>query len=484
MPTLPRADVFIARQSGPSQVLADPNMFNAEAQGIQQLGVGISQAAQAANQYALKMDHANYVAKSAEADRKVKTAWTAYQEQMETEKATPEKWAKGWNDVYAKVSKDIDTSTLSKGAQARLQDQLASFQADSSSQISMQATKQRIRNGSAEITASAGLDLKNGDWLGYESKIKEGAAAGFFDPATEIRLLDDGRKQFDFEQANKAINENAFMALDALEAKSEGGEWANFKQLDENRRLSLVREAKQYIARDRSETVQSIVERQSNGEIISDAELDGLVQSKRLLPTQAKWALQQQKRQGRDPEMVAEYANLLSAIDKYQPIQDPTQSQFAELSAQQLKYPTELRSEINRRLGEAKTNSATKRKEGYEYLDSLLAGSFLGDIDRSQSGTGKPSNPVEYQRAHERAVYIRQQLDEFLKGKPAATGPEQVEMVNKLTAKYRAEDGANMLERSRASSLPAPKTPKEYGALKPGTTYLAPDGTTRVKPAK
>lgn len=481
MPTLPRADVFISRPTGPSQVLANPNMFDAEGEGLQRLGAGVAQAGNAVGNYALKMEHANYVAKSAEADRKVKTAWTAYQEQMATSPGKPDEWAKGWNDTYSKVAKDVDLNGLSKPSQERVKAQMLSFQADSTMQISGQATKQRIRNGSAEITASAGLDLKNGDWLGYETKIKEGAAAGFFEPAMEIRLIEDGRKQFDFEQANKAINEDAFTALDSLEAKSDGGEWANYKQLDENRRLSLVREAKQYISRDRAETVQSIVERQTNGEIISDAELDGLVQSKRLLPTQAKWALQQQKRQGRDPEMVVEYANLLSAIDKYQPTQDPTNEQFASLGAQQLKFPSELRSEINRRLNEAKNNSATKRKEGYDYVDSLLSGSFLGDINRSESGTGKPTYPAQYLRAHQRAVEIRQQLDEYLKAKPQSTGPEQVKFVNDITAKYRTEEGAGLLDKSRGGSMPAPITDAEYKALPSGTRYQHPDGSIKTK---
>lgn len=481
MAKLPRAEFFVAKQTGPSQVLADPGMFSAEGRGIQQLGAGISQVASTGMQITQRFEHANYVAKSAEADRKVKTAWTAYQEEMLTKPGKPDEWVKGWTDLSAKTLKDIDQTGLSAQSKERLKMQLASFQADATSQISLQATKQRIKNGAAEITASAGLDLKNGDWQGYERKINEGTEAGFFDPATQLRLMEDGKKQFDFEQANKAINENPFAALDALEAKSDGGKWANYKELDENRRLALVREAKTYISRDRAETVQGIVDRQNNGEIVSDAELDGLVQSGRILPTQAKWALQQQKRHGRDPELIVEYANLLSAIDKYQPNQDPTNATFAELSAQQLKYPAELRSEITKRLNDAKSNAATKRKEGYDYVDNLLSGHFLGNIDKSTSGTGAPTNKQEYLRAHQRAVEIRQQLDEFLKAKPGATGPEQVKFVNDLTAKYRTETGAGLLDKSKGGTPPAPKSKKEYDALPSGTRYLHPDGTIKTK---
>ncbi len=453
MPRIPQVQTYIAPQTGPAQVLANPNMRDAEFQGMQQLASGIGQVANAASDYAQKLDNANYVAKSAEADRKVKTAWTKYQEQMLTNQAKPDEWAKGWDELYSKVSQDVDLKSLSPAARQRVQEQMKSFQSDSLNQISLQSTKQRIRNGQAEITTSAGLDLKNGDWQGYESKIKEGAKAGFFDPEAEMRLMEDGRKQFDFEQANKAINLDPFGALDAIESRSEKGEWNNFKALDENRRLALVREAKTAVSKERSDTIQSIVERQNGGEIISDAELDGMVQSRRLLATQVKWVQQQQKRAGNDPEMIVEYANLLTAIDKYQPSQDPTNEKFSALTAHQLKFPSELRSEIDRRLKEAKTNSAIKRKEGYEYVDNLLAGSFLGNIDRSQSGTGKPTDPADYLRAHQKAVDLRMQLDEFLRQNPGASGPEQLKFINQLTTKDRAKTGANLLDRSRSGTV-------------------------------
>jgi hypothetical protein len=362
MPRIPQVQSFIAQQTGPSQALANPNMFNAEAQGLQQLAAGISDVADAASGYAKKIENANYVAKSAEADRKIKTAWSAYQEQMLTSQAKPDEWTKNWQDTYSKVSQDVDLKSLSPSSRKRIEEQMKSFQADSTSQISLQATKQRIRNGQAEITMSAGLDLKNGDWASYESKIKEGAKVGFFDPETEMRLMEDGRKQLDFEQANKSINLDPFSALDAIESRSEKGEWNNFKAIDENRRFALIKETKTAISKERSETIQSIVERQNGGEIISDSELDGMVQSRRLLPTQVKWVQQQQKRAGNDPEMIVEYANLLTAIDKYQPSQDPTNEKFSALTAHQLKFPSELRSEIDRRLKDAKSNSAIKRK--------------------------------------------------------------------------------------------------------------------------
>ena len=53
--------------------------------------------------------------------------------------------------------------------------------------------------------------------------------------------------------------------------------------------------------------------------------------------------------------------------------------------------------------------------------------------------------------------------------------------MNDITAKYRTETGASLLDKSKGGTPPAPKSKKEYDALPSGTRYLHPDGTIKTK---
>ncbi len=436
MPQIPRAAVFVAQQSGGSQVLADPNMFNAEGQGLQQLGAGIQQAAAGANEYAQKMDYAAYVAKSAEADRKLKTAWTSYQEQLETNAAKPDEWVKNWQQMSGKIEQEIDLGNMSKPMQARVKEQIASFNMDSASQISLQARKQQIANGRSEITSSASLDLKNGDWVGYETKIREGARAGFFDPATENKLIEQGRVDFDVEAANKAINLDPIAATAALEDLTEGGKWRNFKAVDENTRLSLLREARTATSNLRAETMQSFMNRRNAGELVSDAELQAAVDRKLMTPQQKTWIISAQKRSGDDPRLTVEFAAALREVDAYNKQQDPENMKFAELTARRSYFTADQQKELERRLNARMKPADTSNGEPtvLKRIDALLDGGFFGNISKHPASLGKlsgqPVNKLEYVKAYEENVRLKGELVEFLKKKPDASPMEQNEFIN------------------------------------------------------
>ncbi len=441
MPKIPQAGVFIARDTGPAGVLANPNMQDAEFAGMQQLGRGISQAGAALGEYAQKMEYASYVAKKNEADRKVKTAWTTYQEKMLTETATPETWAKGWNDMYAKVRKEVALDGLSKESRARVEAQMLDFQLDSTAQISAQATKQRIRNGQAEITASATLDLKNGDFESYEAKINEGAAAGFFDPAIQIKLMEEGRVQFDVENANKAINENPIAATSALEEKTDGGKWRNFKNVSENQRLSLLVEAKRRTSDLRAETSRGIYERRSNGELIEPQELEGLVAQGLMTPHQAKNVMSEQKRSGDDPEVMPKFSAALRAVSEYDPRKDPEKTQFAQLVQERAWFPADMKQELEKRLNAQVSLSSDKTVGDVSvrnYVNAMLDDGIFGDIGKFPANdakrAGKVRDPAAYQKAHATHVEIMGSLQQFMADNPTATPTQQREFVDgKLT---------------------------------------------------
>lgn len=480
MPRLPNQGVFIARDTGPSQVLANPNMLDAEFEGMQQFGRGVSSAANDLAQIAHKMEYGNYVAKSAETDRKVKTAWTAYQEKMTTEPGSPEKWAKGWNDMYAKVRKDVPLEGLSKSSRLRIEQQMADFQMDSTAQISAQATKQRIRNGAAEITASASLDLKNGDWHGYEAKINEGASAGFFEPSMQIKLLEDGRVQFDVEGANKAINENPIAATDALEAKTDGGKWQNYKNVSENQRLSLLVEAKRRTSDLRAETSRGIYERRSNGELIEPGELEALVGQGLITPHQSKNIMNEQKRSGDDPAVMPKFSAALRSVSDYDPRKDPEKTQFAQLVQDRAWFPADMKQELEKRLNAQVSLSSDKTVGDVSvrsYVNAMLDDGIFGDIGKfpaDDKKAGKVRDPSAYQQAHATHVEIMGSLQQFMSENPTATPTQQREFVDgKLTTLTTTAASLPILNaiagkaQTNARGLPTSKAGK-YKVIKVG----------------
>lgn len=463
MPTLPRADIFIARPTGPAQVEADPNMFAAEGRGLQQLGAGISDAAQAGAQIALKFEHARFVSKSAEADRKVKTAWTAYQEQMATSPGKPDEWVKGWNDTYAKVSKDVDMTGLSKPAQMRLQEQMKAFQAESTASIGLQATKQSFKNGAAEITASASLDLKNGDIMGYERKINEGAAAGFFDPATQNKLLEQGKIDYDVEQANRAINDNPITAVDALEEKTEGGNWKNFKNVSENQRLSLLTEAKRKTSTLRAETSQAVYERRGAGELIEPEELQLLVEKKLLTANQAKGIMQEQKRSGDDPAVIPRFSQALRDVSNYDPRKDPAKEQYAKLVQERGWFPGDMKQELEKQLnaqvklsGDSTAGDTAVRS----YVNKMLDDGVFGDIGKfpatDAKRAGKIRDPQAYQKAYSTHVEITGALQDFMVKNPKATPTQQMEFVQSKMSTMTTTNAALPILNSIAGKAQTP----------------------------
>lgn len=408
----------------------DVNALMAPGRAMVGVAQSIGYAGQVIGEFAERKQRAINAAAEQDAMMQMEKGFDDYQIELSTQQ-DEEKWVEGWK----KKSETLKSSLLSdphisQAVKDHLTVALNTEAERSTQRIATQANTRLLQRQKARLMNVADYMFQRGDIERGDIAIEAMSEHGLIFPEQEFELKKDGHEKADFSAVNKGINVDPFTTIDQLDEKTPSGEWKNFTNLDENRREGLKVEAIRRTAALRADTVQGIVDRRNQGEIISKDELQSLVDSRRLKPTEMRWVLQEQSRSGTDAGMAVAFAKALSAVDAYDPTKDPTNEQYAALFGQSVQFSPQYRDEIQRRLQKQKNPTFEEHatRDAKAYIDHLLAGGFLGDI--SKSTDGKPTSPTEYQTAYGKTIELRQALDGFMRQNPKATPVEQRDFLN------------------------------------------------------
>lgn len=478
----------------------DANALMGPGRGMQAIAQGIGQLGDVASRFAERKQDAINVAASADAEMQMQKAFNDYQIEMthatDTDPYTPAEktWVTGWDKKATTLKGQLlSNPEVSPAVKQHLEIALTHIAGESSMRIATQANTRTIQRQKAKLTNVADFLYSAGDKEKGDIPIDTMAEHGLIFPEEAVQLKNKGREMADFQTVNKGINSDPIKTLDDLNAKDSSGDWKNFDDLDENKREALKVEALRQIGTIRHDTVNDLVDRTNSGEIIGKDELQSLVNQRRLKATEMKWVLQQQKAGKFDPEMNSKFAGMLTAIDSYDPVKDPTHEQRAELFGQALQFPAQYRDEIKTALDKKlKPDAALKDSataDAKRYIGELRAGGYFGDTSVTQ---GKANNPKEFQAAYSQELDLRNALKGFITDNPKADAGAQRDFLNAKVRTMKTATAAAPLLNAFSGRAEAPgggasnpltrvvTSKADFDALPSGATFTY-NGRTGVK---
>ena len=471
MPRIPLA-TFTPSATPSSAVRGDMGMFDGIAAGRRSLAAGIQSIGQAAGDFAVKKQEAVNYATAVDADRKMKDAFVSFQDELKSN-GDETTWEAAWQKRAGEVENEIGVAKMPGALRDRITPQMESWKSSMAGQVRSQATAREINRAKGNVMESAENDLKLGDVASYTEKIQGGEKHGLFDPVEAKALVKNGVQKAEYYAATNMILTNPMASMDALTEKGEGGGWANYGNLDEKQRKTLVDSANVAVQRVRAETYQDLIGRMNDGQIISTDELDGMVSKKMLTSTQAR-DIQRNQGKTASKATASAFAGVMTAITAYDPREDGTNENYANLAVQVATLPPGLKEDAYSRLKEKRDpssplNGAVARDAMSQVDASFKAGLFgqfeVTELDKNTGMTIKKTDPVAYAQALEQKVKVEDALSSFFRDKPKATRVEALAYVGHIQADSVAKKGASFFVAPEAQALQSTPAPSEVDAL-------------------
>lgn len=428
----------------------------APARGAQAIAGAVGELGDRMADLAQRLQAAKNAATQADAERQMQQSFADYQNKLATSN-DEEKWVPDWQAQLNQTKQGIFSGTnLPPEVRRNLEQRFLDFQQKTEVSVQTQATARTIERQTTKLQNAAEYMWRAGDYERGAVFIDQAAKAGLMTPEAADALKMKGGEIVDMSNVQSLILKYPSSASDWITAKNKDGSWENFSHLTEQQRYEMVRRARVAASAERTATVQDFVERQQAGSLIPQDEIDRAVKANKLTATQGRWVMQNQRRLGRDPNLVTDYAETLREVDRYDPAQDPTNERFAALHARMLQFPEDWQQEVNRRLQKARnpTSDTARERDANAYIDRLYASNMLGDI-RDQPAKlpngdpnpkeGEPFDKAAFLAANERVVHLKSQLAAFLAAHPKASPEEQTAFLNALLRTDRTKQGATPL---------------------------------------
>jgi hypothetical protein len=447
-------------------------MFDGIAAGQRSLAAGIQSIGQAAGDFAMKKQEAVNYATAVDADRKMKEAFVSFQDDLKNN-GDETTWEAAWQKRAGEVEKEIGVEKMPGALRDRLSPQMESWKSSMTGQVRSQATARQINRAKGNVMESAENDLKLGDVASYTAKIQGGEQHGLFDPAEAKALVKNGVQKAEYYAATNMILTNPMASMDALTETNKAGGWVNYDNLDEKQRKTLIDSANVAVQRVRAETYQDLIGRMNDGQIIPVTELDGMVEKKMLTSTQAR-DIQRNQGKSASKATAGAFAGVMSAINAYDPRDDGTNENYANLAVQVATLPPGLKEDAYSRLKEKRDpasplNGAVARDAMSQVDASFKAGLFgQFEVSEQDKNTGlfiKKTDPVAYAAALEQKVKIEDALSSFFRDKPKATRVEALAYVGHVQAGHVAKQGASLFVAPTVRALQTTPAPAEVDAL-------------------
>lgn len=465
------------------------------APGAAQVGLGqsIGRLGAVAEEFSQRMQAATNAAAVTDATVKMKNVQDSYQREMATnqdEKTWVPNWQKKVDDLKDTV---LGNEDLSPQVRDHLSNQFKDWQQTSSSQVATQANVRTVRNQTQIFLGAADDAWDTGDYAAGTKPILSAVQVGLLSDAQAKDILKKGQTQADFAKVNRGTNVDPIATLDALNDQTEKGKWKNFDGLDENQREALKGKAETAVNKLKADTLQGIYDKQNNGELMTSDALQKLVDDRKLTPGAMKQILAQQARIAKAPEIpeLQAYSELLTKASGYDPDQDPSNVQRANIIAQMATLAPTYRDEVKATLDRStnRTGENTRLAEGNNYIDELLRSGFLGNT-KNWPGTMEPQYPDQAKAAYQRKIELRQGLKDFMRDNKNSTPQEQAEWINQRVARQIDVGTATPVLNVLTGKAPAGQNPSQnqkvttkaqWDALAPGALYIGNDGQTYKK---
>ena len=289
----------------------------------------------------------------------------------------------------------------------------------------------------------------------YANKGDINAAEAALNYAVDHHALTAEQKESEFESikidayrniTDARINQQPIESVDYLKetSKDKNGDtikdkdglyvYKNLPEMSASDRIQLINKAEIAANKYRVQQTDSLMARMQSGEIIGDKEIDGLVKTRVIKASEAKYIKQERNRLTPDPNHELKYANILTEINQYNRQDDSKNEQFAHLSTQLLGFTAGeqqfLKQQLNKRYNE-KPDSTESGSAAEKYVSTIYQKGLLGNTSMVK---GKPVNEAQARNAAKALVTIGANLKQYLKQNPNASVQDQIEFIDSQAA--------------------------------------------------
>lgn len=453
---MPRIPQYF-HQSQPSQpvnVRVDTNLLSPQYAAGQRVGAAVAQTGDQMVDLSFQLQKAQNFKTSSALQMAMDEEWDNFQTTLNP--ATDEtKWTEEWQKkLDARVSK-----MLPKAAGPLFREQLETtvnqYKVRSSSEVAQQAKAAGVEK--AKITGMTRTNQlwRNGDAAGAEANLREMASLGLILSEEIPGMVQKGVSRMEAQQATNLINNDPIAASEALSEKTETGRWKNFKQLDEDERLTLQNHARTRTTAMQSEAYQGMIDGLSNGEVLPPEVLQEMVDSKVIKASQRK-TYEAAYRHGTfntDPEAIG---SLFTELNKYDPQNDPHQTERAKLLGKIATsgFPTNVQSEANQLLGKKSDplnplNSAVA-KDAFQAIDQRFGLGIYGKYESRyfDPSSGQWTTKVDA-KVYEEAMIKKRRVEDatrkFITDNPKATAEQVNQFVGQVQLSDTVKTGRQMI---------------------------------------
>lgn len=354
--------------------------------GTQAIAQGIAQVGQVAGEFAQRLQHAENIKQIALGEMAMGNASIRLQEFMQTN-PDPDLWEEEAQRLADEAHNEISSiPKLSHAAKVDLRNKHNLWKERFQLETHSRANVQRVR----DVDTVLKQQLADAIQMGNDSEAKRimdtRLEAGTINPAQhEAELMMIRNKVTEARVRNDILGDPAG-TIARLQAK-EDGQYQYYTELDEPRRLHLLSRARTEHGAIRQQTLNSLRDRQNQGEFISDEELQMMVDDQRLLATQAEWIRQGNRRIAPTEEVIADYLADLQAIRNFDPTDPEAEINRANLLALTVAkpYPPVMQQELQRTWrqyarGDGSEGGSPNRmpKDVLNMIDSMVQANLFG----------------------------------------------------------------------------------------------------------
>lgn len=261
-------------------------MFNGQFAAGARVGEAVAGIGEKLADWSMRTQQAVNFGTLANAETKMGEAWALFQDDMAKE-GDETKWADAWAKRSAEVEKTLGVGKAAPAIKAQLTASIANWKSTGSKAIGHQITQRQIERAKEQTLTAAETALKAGDQDTFLSTVNQAEKLGLLDPSDAEKMRRQGPSKADYYKAVGEMTNDPIGTLQALEEKTDGDRWRNFKALDPDARLTLLSHARRQVHQLQSDTYQDMIERTLAGAPLSSDEVQGLVDQGLITATKA-----------------------------------------------------------------------------------------------------------------------------------------------------------------------------------------------------
>lgn len=447
---------FTPKKSPQSTVLANPNRNNARYAALSRIGDSIKGAGEQIANYELKKLEAVNAGVVASAGQSMQEGYLKFQSDLhdpETGSSDEQTWGKDWAKERGLIEKDLEIDSMAPAARARVEVMLEDWRGDTNQRVNAAIDKKEIERAIVEVVESAEFDLQNGNIEGHNLTIRDAEQRDLLSPKEASNRIRDAVKKAAEYEVNGMILRDPIAAHEQLLEETEGGNWKNFKGLDDTGRKMLERSANVAENQLRAAKMDELTGRVAEGEIIGDKELETLVDGKLMTQGEASRFRMNQIPDTLTAADAAVYADLITEIHAYDPQNDSTNSDHSRLRTLVATAPKAYQAQLTSLLNEAvDVDSPLNTKvaqDGFRLIsDNYRLGVYGKFETRVDMGLGKFKTVIDkkiLKEAQDKRAMLEDAFSDFVRENPFASRSAQAEFLSGENEEAVVESGTALL---------------------------------------